>query len=535
MRFPYNPVPKLLKVFSRKEKMLFFSTLIILVTSGLVLGTLFIKNRAYTIPVAGGTYREGIVGQPSFINPIIPTTETDRALSRIVFASLAEMAESIKHSEDGKIWNVRLKENVLWHDGNKLTADDVVFTVDIIHDPESRSPLRASFEGVEAKRVSELEVEFTLQNTYAFFEEDHLRSLRPIPKHIFAEIPVINFKISPFGLGPIGSGPYQVVNYEKDQRGFIETFQFKANQKYFEKPPYITKLIVKFYKEDPDLVSAYNLGQIDGFGVGTAEPITEHTILIRYQPHYLNSSRYYAIFINPGLAPEAVRDEEIRKALSGTVRRERIIEGVLDYRGLPLYGPTTLNSDPAETYDVEKLKDLELKVVVPDEPFLIKTAEAIKQDWELVGARVTLEVRSLRDIQEEVLRNTNYPFILFGNVVKESGDLFAFWHSSKRFFPDQNLALYQNSGVDSLLEEYRRTFDPDIRKSILTEISDRIAQDIPAIFLYSPQYVYITNPSLGGFDDTKIINTGDDRFADITQWFVKSRISFSPPVESGDD
>ena len=130
------------------------------------------------------------------------------------------------------------------------------------------------------------------------------------------------------------------------------------------------------------------------------------------------------------------------------------------------------------------------------------------------------------------LRNTSYEMILFGNIVKESNDLFAFWHSSKRFFPDQNLALYQDEQTDELLEEYRSTFSLDARREILEAISKRIASDVPAVFLYSPQYVYITTPSLGGFDDINTINTSDDRFDGVTDWFVNSRRTFRKPVEA---
>jgi peptide/nickel transport system substrate-binding protein len=534
MKFLFrNPLPKLIKALSHKERLVFYIFLGIFIISSLTYGAWLIKTKTYVVPAAGGTYREGVVGQPAFINPILPTgasTETDRLLSRLIFANLTEMAETIKHSADGKTWNVRLKDNIRWHDGAKLTADDVVFTVDIIHNPEVRSWLQGSFEGVTATRVSELEVEFTLENGYAFFEQDHLASLRPIPKHIFADIPPINFTRSSFGLAPVGSGLYKAVSHEKDSRGYIETFEMEANKDYFDRPAYIEHLVFNFFKKEPDLVSAYNLGQIDGFGLSTAEGLSERPILIRHQPHYLTSSRYYAVFINQNIAPTVLSERSTRAALSASVNRDDLINSVLGGEGRPLFGPTDQTPDPAANFDASPLNGLALRMVVPDEPFLVRTAEEIQKDWEFLGVNTEVIVRSLRDIQEDILRNTSYEMLLFGNIVKEGGDLFAFWHSSKRFFPDQNLALYQDSKVDSLLETYRRTFDTETRAALLQEISNRIANDFPAIFLYSPNYVYITAPSLGGFDDNKIINTSDDRFADVANWFVKSRHSFRAPI-----
>jgi len=525
---------KILKALTKKESIFLIIAALIFFGSAVTYGVSFVKANTYKVPVHGGTYREGIVGQPSFINPAIPTTETDRVLSSLIFANLYDMAETIKRSEDGKTWNVRLKEGITWHDEEKVTSDDIIFTVDIIQNPESRSPLGSSFEGVSTQRVSELEVKFTLQNPYAFFEEEHIKNLRPIPKHIFEDIPVTNLKVTPFGLNPVGSGPYEIVGHEKDRKGLITDLKLRSFDEYFEKEAYIKNLDFKFFKEEGDLISSYNLGQIDGFGLTNAEPITERSIIIRNTPHYLNSSRYYAVFLNPSLVPESIQNIETRRILFGSVNRETLVEDVLGGNGSEYYGPTPLSEDPGFEYSASSLSGLSFEMVVPDQSFLVKTAKQIEKDWELLGADVTLKISSLRDIQEDILRNTNYQMILFGNIVKESNDLFAFWHSSKRFFPDQNLALYQSDRVDSLLEQYRQTFDREEQIETLEAISDQLEKDIPAIFLYSPHYVYVSIPSLGGFDDLRTINTSEDRFENITEWFVKSRRSFTNPHEEGE-
>lgn len=523
---------KVVETLGKKERLVFYGALILFSLSALTYGVIFYKTRTYLIPSEGGTYREGIVGQPSFVNPVIPITETDRAISRLIFSSLEEMAESIKQSPDGKTWNVRLYDNIFWHDGQKLTADDVVFTVDVIHNPDSRSHLRGSFDGVDVSRVSELEVQFTLQNAYAFFKEDHLRSLRPIPKHLFVDLPVTNYQLTPYGLSPIGSGPYKIVSHEKDSGGFITSFKLRANEEYFTHTPYITNFVFKFFRKDSELISAYNLGQIDGFGLSTAQPLEERPIIIRHTAHYLSSSRYYAIFINQSVAPAALQELSVRRTLSGAIGRNDIVDEVFQDHATPFFGPTNTAGNSLSSYDPEAIKDLSLNLVVPDEPFLVETAEKVKVYWEALGAKVNVIVRSIRDIREDVLRNTNYELILFGNIVKEGNDLFAFWHSSKRFFPDQNLALYQDSTTDSLLEEYRRTFDPASRATLLEQISARISAEVPAIFLYSPDYVFITTPNLQGIDDTRTINTSDDRFANVSEWFIKSKRTFREPIQT---
>ncbi|MCR4260836.1 MAG: hypothetical protein NUV96_00610, partial [Candidatus Colwellbacteria bacterium] len=247
--------------------------------------------------------------------------------------------------------------------------------------------------------------------------------------------------------------------------------------------------------------------------------------------HYLSSSRYYAIFINQSVAPEKLKELSVRRALSGAVGRGELVKEVFGNHATPFFGPTSMTENSFASFDPDVLKDLELNLVVPDEPFLVETADKIKVDWEALGAKVNLIVRSLRDIEEDVLRNTNYEMILFGNIVKEGNDLLSFWHSNERFYPGLNLALYQDSNTDSLLEEYRRTFDASSRTNLLEQISNRISAEVPAIFLYSPDYVFIATPNLQGMDDSRIMNTSDDRFTNVVEWFVKSKRTFREPIE----
>jgi len=517
---------QLVKALTKHERFVLISAIVVLITSGFTYGSLLLQTKTHLVAAEGGEFIEGVVGQPVFINPIIPTTEVDRDIARIVFSSVGEVADSVKRSEDGKTWNVRIKENIFWHDGERLTADDIIFTLEIIQDPDSRSPLHASFQGVAAERVSELEVRFALQNTYVFFESDHLSNLRIIPKHIFNEIPVQNMKLSSFGLNPIGSGPFEVDSFEKNSDGIITSLRLTANEDYFEGRPNINTFVFKFHKNQDELIRAYNLGQIDGFSMGTSEPFSENNIFIRHDTHYLESPRYYAVFINQSLAPEELSDTETRKTLSATVDRERIVNEVFGGNAALMYGPTTISEKPAQEFDPTLLEGLNINLTVPDEEFLVKTANILKENWDGRGATTNISTLPLKSIQENVLKNSDYEFILFGNITKANQDLFAFWHSSRRFYPDQNLALYQDDSVDALLESFRKTFDEDERFEVLTAISNTIANDAPAVFLYSPKYVYTTAPRLGGFNESTIINTSDDRFNDVSLWHVKTKRAF---------
>ncbi len=514
---------ELIRVLTKKERIFLVGASFIFIITLIIYALLAIQLHTHAIPTRGGEYTEGIVGQPVFINPVMPVTIADRDISSIVFSSVYEVSDSIRRNDDGNIWNVRLKENAVWHDGEKITSDDIIFTLETIQDPDSRSQLAASFRGVAVERISQLEVQFVLRSPYAFFKYDHLRALRIIPKHIFADIPVQNIRMSGLGLRPIGSGPYKITSFEKGDDGIITSIKLDANKKYFNKVPFIQELTFKFYREIGDVIRAYNLAQIDGFAMSTAEPLTENSIRVRNRTHHLTSPRYYAVFINQSLAPKEFRDINTRKALSAVIDRDRIINEVFISHATPAFGPTKKSVNPAKKFNTELLQDLEVNLTVPEERFLIKTAQILKENWESYGANVTVDVFPLKSIRDEVLRNSDYQLILFGNITKEHQDLFAFWHSSQRFYPDQNLALYYNDTVDTLLEDFRRTFNADERREKLTKISNLITKDVPALFLYSPRHIYITTTRLGGFDEGMTINTSADRFSNIEGWFLNTR------------
>lgn len=510
--------------WSHNERLIFWGAASILIVSFFTWSFIFIQTHTVPVPALGGNYREGIVGQPVFINPVIPSTDTDKDLSKLIFSNIFDLADSIKREADNKTYTVRLKGNLRWQDNEKLTTDDVIFTLQIIQNPDANSPFSTNWQGITTERVSELEVRFVLQNPYAFFEEDHLKNFFVIPKHIFADTAVENMKFSIYGLRPVGSGPYVVSNYKNDSKGVITSIRLQKNSRYSGPKPYLPSLTFKFYKNAADLIKAYNAGQIDGLGLSTPESLAE--ITLRSKTNYFQSSRQYAVFINQTTDNAQLRDIKVRRALSESVDRDFIVKSIFNGSATPLYGPTTYTKRPENKADLSILNGVTATLTVPEESFLVRTAEILKGTWESHGAKITLRIMPTKNIEDSVLRITDYEMLIFGNIIKQGEDLYAFWDSSRRFYPDENLSLYQNSAVDNLLEAYRRNFDGTTRNTRLTNISNLIASDFPAVFLYSPDYVYVSTPRLGGLDTTRVINTSADRFNTIEKWYVVTKRKF---------
>ena len=100
-------------------------------------------------------------------------------------------------------------------------------------------------------------------------------------------------------------------------------------------------------------------------------------------------------------------------------------------------------------------------------------------------------------------------------------DFFAFWHSSQRNDPGLNIAMYTNAKVDKLLEDARTTSDTSKRISDYKTFAQDVENDVPAVFLYSPDFIYITPAKLQGFS-LGTVTLPFERFININNWFIET-------------
>lgn len=541
---------KIFDSFTALERQVFQGAAIVFAFSVVINGINAFYQATEPAPVRGGAYAEGIVGQPITINPLIAgLNEVDRDLIEVTFSNLIELAESHKVSDDHRVWTIILKENLFWSDGEPLTTDDVVFTLETIQDPDSHSPAFATWHGVAAERLSEREVRFTLKTPYAFFL-DNLETFKVVPRHIFGAIPPANLRLSDYNLEPVGNGPYKFRSYEKRRDGFITEYRFTANEHFSGDEPFITELTFRFFETYDEAIDVLNRREIDALGGVSAAHLSK--IKVGHQIIELDIPRYYAIFLNQSTSLE-LRDRSVRMALDAAVDRDRLVEIALEDRGESVGGalfPGIEGYDPeigaggrfsleaaAELLEEAGWKigedgtrakrvsgsDLRLSfdLVVPDIDFLKRAAEMISEDWAKIGITVNRLTLSPAEVADEVIKTRNYQMLLFGNVLKMNPDIFSFWHSSEKFRPGLNLALYENRSVDVLLESIRKDFDPDSRAEDAAEVQELIKRDVPAVFLFSPHYLYVAPKDLGGLTSI-LIGSGADRFDNIASWYLKT-------------
>jgi peptide/nickel transport system substrate-binding protein len=542
-------IKKFIQLLTKKERIALFIAAGIFLISGSLWLINFLNKNTVAVPTGSGKYNEGVIGQPKFINPIISNTDTDRDLSQIVYADLTDLIDHYTVSDDGKTWDVFLKDGLLWSDNKPLNSDDVVFTIETIQDPEANSPLFSTWQGIVVSRISELELEFNLRNPYAFFL-DNLKQLQIVPKHIFGTIPSSNLKLSNYNLEPVGSGPYKYANYALRQDGFITEYNFEINPNYAGKKPFISQLSVKFFQGTNEIIDAFNSRKIDGFG--NLSPKDVNKIKISNKITELKIPRYYAIFLNQN-SSDALKDISVREALNLATDKNTLVANIFNGKADVVNQPITpsiegydsqIGADQFSLDQASALLDkagwlinkdtgirekkvgknvvtLDLQMIVPQIQFLSDTADLIQSDWEKIGVKLSLIKLNPDDINQEIIKTRNYQMLLFGNILGNNPDLFSFWHSSERFYPGLNLSLFQDNQADSLIETIRQESDAGKRLNEIEALQKEIDSQKPAVFLFSPYYLYVSVKNLNGLENKTLI-TPSDRFKGISDWYLQT-------------
>lgn len=505
------------------------------------------------VPVYGGTHIEGVVGSPRFINPLLAVSETDNDLTTLTFGGLMRseingslspyLAESYEVSPDGLSYTFTLKENIAFHDGSPITADDVVFTIQAAKNPEIKSPRRANWDGVEVIAVDERTITFTLREPFGLFLENTTMGI--LPKRLWENITPEEFPFSDLNTNPIGSGMYRVASVKKSGSGVPTEYRLVASRVTSERP-FISTFIFKFYPNQEALLQALSAGDIDA-----AHSIVPENLMRNIVSQEAIFARVFGVFFNQN-QKELFADEIVRQALDESLDKKAIVDKILNGYGTPLSGPLpprdvapvieNSDSDTRRAEAQQLLLDdgweigedgvfqktvkkettrLQFVLATANASELKAAAEEVAEQWRAFGADVTVQFFDQTDLNLSVIRPRKYDALLFGEVIGRELDLFAFWHSSQRNDPGLNIALYANIATDKYLADARNTLDAEERRHLAEEAASEITSETAAVFLYSPHFIYVHEPHLQGVA-LGTISKSSDRFVGIQNWYVQT-------------
>ncbi len=526
--------------FSLFERLLVTVSSIILVWASFSIIVKLNRSFSVEIPKKGGELREGMIGTPRFINPVLATSDTDRDVSSLLYSGLLridasgelipDLAESFYVSEDGLTYYFKIRDDAVFHDGEPVTTEDIIFTISKTQDPMIKSPKRPNWSGVKIEKINEKELEFTLPTPYAPFIYNTTMGI--LPKHTWENITTEEFPFTSLNTNVIGSGPYEIKNISRDENDIITAYELKSFSKYTIQEPYITKFFISFYKNEEELISAFNKKQI--VSLHGISPNKIKSLKIKKENIYtLPYSRIFAIFFNQNKSP-ILTEKIVREALNQSINRTDIVDSVLHGYATELHSPLTLFNKTEETkpYSIEEAKNtlgskdvssVSLTLSTNNVPELIAVGEKITESFNQLGIKTQLSIKDTNEFTSDVIRPREYEAILFGNVINRDLDYYAFWHSSQRNDPGLNLSAYTSIDGDGYLEKARNTIDSYEKMSYLQKFEKEVINDVPAIFLYSPDFIYIA-PQIVKTQFPQIIVTSSDRFAQVYNWYIETEI-----------
>lgn len=491
-------------------------------------------------PAKGGIVTEGLVGQPSRLNPLFSSDNlVDAQLTPLIFRSLlkynakqqleGDLATSWHRSEDGKTYSLTLGQN-RWHDGQLITAEDVAFTIKLAQQPSYHGAWSKSFTDVTVKVKDQQHVQITLKEPYAPFTQSLTMGI--LPKHILDGKSIEQLERDPFNIQPIGSGPLKFASVELDQQSHLfDEIRFTPVGGYLE------AVAFRFYDSTDSMITDFKLGKIQFLG-GSYDPSFDDLSSFpdKQQKNIPLRSQSYGLFFN--LHNQPITDIGLRQALAYAIPKKQLLSEVFDDQVIPLNGVYQPDfwafSDRAETYDYSQknardiwdkveAKPKVIRLLVPDKPIYQQLGAAIGQSWQKLGLTVSVVSKDPKIMSTVVNAHQEYDVVLLGEQSDIDPDRYSTWHSTQMPPSGLNITGESNKRVDKALEDGRKDLSIEERKKDYDNFQYYLAKDAPVIWLYQPKFVYIWSNKVKGVIMADQLQEPQDRFASIAKWYIKTQ------------
>jgi peptide/nickel transport system substrate-binding protein len=531
--------------------------LFVLLIGGVVYQTTALSKYYESLqPVPGGTFTEGILGSFTNANPIYATGPVDSAVSHLIFSSLlkydsnnqlvSDLADNWSLDTKETTYTVKLKKDLHWQDGAPLTAQDVVFTYHTIQDPDAKSPLLASWQGIKIDAKDDETVVFTLPNALSAFP--HSLTSGIIPAHILSSTPAAQMRATRFNtVTPVGAGPFKWNAIElsteqaADRQGRIGLL---PNDKYHDGTPKLSKYIIRFYANEKQMLSSFENHELTAMSGIDTLPDTFKTDQSIRQYNIPLTAQVMVFFRN---SQEILSDVKVRQALVEAVDQNKLLEDL----GFPVIAsrePFLKDQpgyNPAITqlgYDATKAgqlltdagwvpdqngirtkngKQLTFKLYSQSTSEYAYVTQKLQSDWQKIGVKVDVMLQADSELQNTVAYHA-YDALLYGISLGPDPDAYAYWGSTQadqRAANRVNFSEYKSTAADKALEGGRTRTDPALRTLKYKPFLEAWRNDAPALALYQPRYLYVTRDTVHGFNPTTM-NVTTDRYADVVNWMI---------------
>ena len=531
-------------------------------------------------PSAGPTvpYREGILGRPTNANPLAARTQADRDLDALVFEGLVgrgpdgkavpRLARSWTTSAAGDSWTFALQPGRLWQDGEPITADDVAYTIQTLQDPDYHGPGAGSWTGITVTVVDSKTVRFDIATPLGGFLD--LATQPIVPRHLLADTPPGGLADAPFGKQPIGSGPYEVRELDRDH-AILEPAGAGAvpgssglpaatpprdplatatpTRRPGDSQRGVGRIELRFFDDPAALTTAFRNGELDAVSgldpaAATALATTPGARAVGYP-----STTLAAVVLNLRASEEAFADPRTRLALLGSIDRQRIVSvvyGGAATRANGLIPPTSWAFDAASTPAVArdlkaaakslgaagwaKAKDgwhhdgakiaRTIELLVPDRtmnPILFAAGSQIAADWTALGFTVQIVEEDPAILATDHLRTGDFEAAIVDIAIGHDPDLYPLLASSQIRTGGANVIGLQDPLLDGLLEVARKPALDAARIAAYAALQKRLAGGTYLLPIAWPDDVIVLDSRVSGPVGREVAD-GSERFGDVLTW-----------------
>ncbi len=499
----------------------------------------------------GGSYSEALVGTVKNLNPVLPEGSASADANHLIFSGLTryttdgqlepDMAESWDISQDGKTYTFHLRPNARFHDGKPVTAQDAVFTIKTIQNPDTHSPLSPSWQGIKVSAADDHTVVFTLAKPNTPFITATTVGL--LPRHLLQTVKPADLRVAGFNQKPVGSGPYKLDSFD----GSTGEIGLSANASYYLGKPLISDISLHLYSSPAKALDAYRHRQVLGVAQVQPKQIDEAVRLGTLKLYNARVPDQVAVFFKT--TSPILQDKAVRQALARATDRATLVHRTLHDEATAITGPLlstelvlagaahqpSFNLTEAGTgleaagwklgsggIRQKKGQTLEIKLVTQANSPYSPVAEELAKQWKKVGVKVLISQVDATTLQQSNIRPRNYDALLYGINIGADPDVYAYWHSSQIKDPGLNLSVYHSPLADAALENGRIVTDANVRAAKYRSFIQAWVNDAPAVMLYTPSYQYGVDTSVRGISLRKLINPSD-RFSGVEKWSLKAR------------
>ncbi len=412
-----------------------------IIVISIILGAIIFAALLFIIPSFTNYKLERIAVTGRYYSDNLPSeilSLMSEGLTKINEGGVVEpaLASSWETPDKGKTWVFRLKDNIFWQDNTEITSDTIQY----------------DFSDVQIERPDSQTIVFKLDQPFS-----------PFPSVVSTPL---------FKKGLLGMKEWKIKNISV-VGSYVEKLELEDGK---------AQKLYRFYPTIERTKLAYKLGEVDTIlNFPEAQPFdTWSTANVKQKP---NQKQIVTLFFNT--QDKLLSEKSARQALAYAIDKDK-----LGTRAISSISPTSWAYNPQVKrydYSIDRAKELwddipkeakgDASVKLTAIPSLLPTAEAIANDWRRLGITVSVQIVTTTP--------SDYQALLLLYEIPTDPDQYTSWHSTQ---VTTNITHYTSQRIDRLLEEGRTFIDMEERRKVYLDFQRFLLEDLPALFLYYPQY-----------------------------------------------